>query len=89
MPSAREKILVKEAFADVLFAEPSLPSPTLGKDVTECFFRLCRVLQALGKATDFGSEHKLLIICLFFLVQLLILCLYYFLHAYLIHMIVV
>jgi hypothetical protein len=37
VPSAREKVLSKEAFADVLFVEPSLPSATLGKDVTECF----------------------------------------------------
>ena len=36
-PSVREKGLGKEGFADVLFAEPSLPSVTLGKDVAECF----------------------------------------------------
>jgi hypothetical protein len=35
--SAREKILDKEAFIDVLFAELSLPSATLGKDFAECF----------------------------------------------------
>jgi hypothetical protein len=42
LPSAREKVLGKEGFADALCAEPSLPS----------VLRLCRVLQALGKAVD-------------------------------------
>jgi hypothetical protein len=37
LPSAREKVLGKEVFADVLFAEPSLPSATLGKAFAECF----------------------------------------------------
>jgi hypothetical protein len=37
LPSAREKALGKEAFADALFAESSLPSVTLGKAFTECF----------------------------------------------------
>jgi hypothetical protein len=37
VPSAREKVLGKEAFVDVLFAEPYLPSATLSKDVAECF----------------------------------------------------
>jgi hypothetical protein len=37
LPSAREKVLGKEGFADALCAEPSLPSATLGKDSTECF----------------------------------------------------
>jgi hypothetical protein len=32
-----EKVLSKEGFADVLFAEPSLPSATLGKAYAECF----------------------------------------------------
>jgi hypothetical protein len=59
VPSAREKVLGKEGFADVLFAEPSLPSATLGKACAECFFRLCRVLQALGKAVDSGSDMSL------------------------------
>jgi hypothetical protein len=36
VPSAQEKVLGKEAFADVLFAEPSLTSATLGKDGAEC-----------------------------------------------------
>jgi hypothetical protein len=35
--SAREKVLGKEGFADVLFIEPSLPSATLGKGFAECF----------------------------------------------------
>jgi hypothetical protein len=37
LSSAREKVLGKEGFADVLFAEPSLPSVTLGKAFAECF----------------------------------------------------
>jgi hypothetical protein len=37
LPSAREKVLGKEAFADVLFVEPSLPSATLDKACVDCF----------------------------------------------------
>jgi hypothetical protein len=37
LPSAREKTLGKEGFADALFVEPSLPSVTLGKGFAECF----------------------------------------------------
>jgi hypothetical protein len=37
LPSAREKVLGKEVFVDALFAEPSLPSATLGKAFVECF----------------------------------------------------
>jgi hypothetical protein len=37
LPSAREKALGKEGFTDALFAEPSLPSVTLGKTFAECF----------------------------------------------------
>jgi hypothetical protein len=37
LPSAREKVLGKEGFADALFAEPYLPSATLGKAFAECF----------------------------------------------------
>jgi hypothetical protein len=67
LPSAREKALGKEGFADALFAEPSLPSVTLDKAFAECntrqrlcrvFLRLRRVLQALGKAIDSGSEWR-------------------------------
>jgi hypothetical protein len=36
LPSARQKVLGKEAVADVQFAERSLPSVTLGKAVAEC-----------------------------------------------------
>jgi hypothetical protein len=66
LPSAREKALGKEGFADALFAEPSLPSVTLGKAFAEChtrqslcrvFLRFRRVLQALGKAIDSGSDY--------------------------------
>jgi hypothetical protein len=32
-----EKVLGKEGFADVLFAEPFLPSTTLDKAYAECF----------------------------------------------------
>jgi hypothetical protein len=37
LPSAREKALDKEGFADALFAEPSLPSVTLGKAFASVF----------------------------------------------------
>jgi hypothetical protein len=37
LPSAREKVLGKEDFADALCAEPSLSSATLGKAFAECF----------------------------------------------------
>jgi hypothetical protein len=37
LPSAREKVLGKEGFADALCAKPSLPSATLDKDFAECF----------------------------------------------------
>jgi hypothetical protein len=37
LPSAREKVLGKEGFVDTLFAEPSLPSVTLGKAFAEFF----------------------------------------------------
>jgi hypothetical protein len=37
LPSAREKVLGKDGFADALYAEPSLPSATFGKEFAECF----------------------------------------------------
>jgi hypothetical protein len=37
LPSAWQKVLGKEAVADVQFTETSLPSVTLGKDFVECF----------------------------------------------------
>jgi hypothetical protein len=37
LPSARDKALGKEAFADAVFAETSLSSVTLGKAFAECF----------------------------------------------------
>jgi hypothetical protein len=37
LPSAREKVLGKDGFADALYVEPSLPSTTLGKEFAECF----------------------------------------------------
>jgi hypothetical protein len=47
--SAREKVLGKEGFADVLFAEPSLPSATLGKDCAECFLGFAECFRHLAK----------------------------------------
>jgi hypothetical protein len=32
-----KKVLGKEGFVDTLYAEPSLPSTTLGKSFAECF----------------------------------------------------
>jgi hypothetical protein len=37
LPSAREKVLGKDVFADALYAEPSLPSATLNNAFAECF----------------------------------------------------
>jgi hypothetical protein len=37
LPSAQEKVLGKEGFADALCVEPYLPSATLGKEFAECF----------------------------------------------------
>jgi hypothetical protein len=48
LPSAREKTLGKEGFADALCAEPSC----------RVFLRLCRVLRALGKACESGSDSE-------------------------------
>jgi hypothetical protein len=47
LPSVREKVLGKEVFTDVLFAEPSLSSATLVKAFAECF--------SGGKVPDSGS----------------------------------
>jgi hypothetical protein len=47
VPSAREKVLDKEGFVDVLCAELSLPSATLPS-----------VFQALPSAVDSGSARK-------------------------------
>jgi hypothetical protein len=49
LPSAREKVLGKEGFADALFVDPSLPSTTLGKGFAECFY---------GFAECFGHSAK-------------------------------
>jgi hypothetical protein len=38
LPSARQKTLGKEAFADHFFAVSSLPSATLGKGFAECLY---------------------------------------------------
>jgi hypothetical protein len=58
LPSAREKALGKERFADALFAEPFLPNVThdTRQSLYRVFLRLRRVLEALGKAIDSGSE---------------------------------
>jgi hypothetical protein len=37
LPSAREKVLGKEGFADALCAEPSLPNATLAKPLPSVF----------------------------------------------------
>jgi hypothetical protein len=50
LPSARQKVLGKEAVADVQFAERSLPSVTLGKVFAECF---------LGFAAVSGSDTRI------------------------------
>jgi hypothetical protein len=37
LPSAREKVLGKEGFADAMYGEPSLLRATIGKAFAECF----------------------------------------------------
>jgi hypothetical protein len=50
LPSAREKVLDKEVFADALFAECYTR-----QSLCRVFLRLRRVLQALDEAIDSGS----------------------------------
>jgi hypothetical protein len=45
LPSARQKVLGKEAIADVQFAERSLPSVTLDKVFAECFICFAECLR--------------------------------------------
>jgi hypothetical protein len=49
LPSARQKVLGKEAVADVQFAERSLPSVTLGKAVAECEIAFAVCLEHTAK----------------------------------------
>jgi hypothetical protein len=49
LPSARQKVLGKEAVADVQFAERSLPSVTLGKVFAECFICFAECLRHSAK----------------------------------------
>ena len=49
LPSARQKVLGKEAVADVQFAERSLPSVTLGKAVAECKIAFAVCLEHTAK----------------------------------------
>jgi hypothetical protein len=50
LPSARQKVLGKEAVADVQFAERSLPSVTLGKAFAECTIAFAVCLRHTAKA---------------------------------------
>jgi hypothetical protein len=49
LPSARQKVLGKEAVADVQFAERSLPSVTLGKAFAECKIAFAECLRHSAK----------------------------------------
>jgi hypothetical protein len=49
LPSARQKVLDKEAVADVQFAERSLPSVTLGKGFAECKIAFAVCLEHTAK----------------------------------------
>ena len=49
LPSARQKVLGKEAVADVQFAERSLPSVTLGKGFAECKIAFAVCLEHTAK----------------------------------------
>jgi hypothetical protein len=51
LPSAREKVLGKEGFADALYAESCLPSVTLGKIFAECFKGFAECFRHSAKAT--------------------------------------
>jgi hypothetical protein len=50
LPSAQQKVLGKEAVADVQFAERSLPSVTLGKGFAECTIAFTVCLRHTAKA---------------------------------------
>jgi hypothetical protein len=50
LPSARQKVLGKEAVADVQFAERSVPSVTLGKAFVECKIAFAVCLRHTAKA---------------------------------------
>jgi hypothetical protein len=50
LPSAQQKVLGKEAVADVQFAERSLPSVTLGKGFAECKIAFAVCLRHTAKA---------------------------------------
>jgi hypothetical protein len=49
LPSAQQKVLGKEAVADVQFAERSLPSVTLGKAFAECKIAFAECLRHSAK----------------------------------------
>jgi hypothetical protein len=49
LPSARQKVLGKEAVADVQFAERSLSSVTLGKGFVECKIAFAECLRHSAK----------------------------------------
>jgi hypothetical protein len=49
LPSAQQKVLGKEAVADVQFAERSLPSVTLGKGFAECIIAFAVCLRHTAK----------------------------------------
>jgi hypothetical protein len=49
VPSARQKVLGKEAVADVQFAERSLPSVTLSKAFAECKIAFAECLRHSAK----------------------------------------
>jgi hypothetical protein len=56
-----KKVLGKEAVADVLFAEPSLPSVTLGKHFAECFLGFAECFRHSAKrpiSVVEGQKHK-------------------------------
>jgi hypothetical protein len=49
LPSAQQKVIGKEAVADVQFAERSLPSVTLDKVFAECFLGFAECLRHSAK----------------------------------------
>jgi hypothetical protein len=87
LPSAREKALDKECFADALFAEPFFAECHTRQSLCRVFLRLRRVLRSLGKAIDSGSEAKAIFNSLH--ITVLIFELHYINNAHLVHLILI
>lgn len=65
----REKSTRQSLFADVIFAESSLPSANTQQSLCRGFFGLCRVFCPLGKSVISGSVVYLFLIFVYFLID--------------------